>query len=170
MEKVEPKLSGNDDDHRQNKTLEQVSNRSLLKLRHIRTNRRLPSHHNIKAPVSDVDWQLEVTAYGADGYPGDVNDVWILEIVSELSEAGQSTEVWQTIRSVVRLKHASTGCYLFSRLTKLPKWGYEQQVSCSTHGKFHKSLWFVETNYSPYDQSIEDFVNYRKPNLGEKFV
>jgi dolichyl-phosphate-mannose-protein mannosyltransferase len=150
--------------------LQQVSDGDYIKLKHIQTGRRLHSH-NIKAPVSDVDWQHEVSAYGADGYPGDLNDLWRVEIVQDLSEVGLSTHYLQTIRSVFRLRHASTNCLLFSHHTKLPKWGYQQQeVTCTTQGKLHKSLWFIEMNFNPKDDSTQDFVNYRKPTLAEKFV
>lgn len=166
VERIEANNTQPDD----TKGLEQVVDGDYIKLKHIQTGRRLHSH-NIKAPVSDVDWQHEVSSYGADGYPGDLNDLWRVEIVQDLSEVGLSTHYLQTIRSVFRLRHAATNCLLFSHHTKLPTWGYQQQeVTCSTLGKFHKSLWFVEMNFHPSDQSTQDFVNYRKPSLAEKFV
>lgn len=52
----------------------------LVRLLHVRTHRRLHSHDEIP-PLSDPEWAREVSAYGADGFPGDENDIWQVEIV-----------------------------------------------------------------------------------------
>ena len=92
---------------------------SHIRLLHITTNKHLHSHKE-KAPL-DNDYQYEVSAYGADGYSGDLNDLWKVEIVKDLSTEGNLHQ-WKAINSIVRLKHTVTGCYLFSHRTKLPNW------------------------------------------------
>ena len=50
-----------------------------IRLRHISTERNLHSH-NHRPPVSDVDFQNEVSAYGMAEFLGDANDDWYVEI------------------------------------------------------------------------------------------
>ncbi|KAJ8453829.1 hypothetical protein ONZ45_g19552 [Pleurotus djamor] len=52
---------------------------SGLRLRHIASHKYLHSHQ-VPAPVVDDPNQQEVTAYGMQGFDGDANDDWILEI------------------------------------------------------------------------------------------
>jgi dolichyl-phosphate-mannose-protein mannosyltransferase len=50
------------------------------------------------------------------------------------------------------LRHALTGCYLFSHKVKLPEWGFEQQeVTCNKNAVMimANSLWYVETAMHP---------------------
>lgn len=53
---------------------------SRIKLRHIITEKSLHSH-DYRPPVSDVDFQQEVSGYGMPDFVGDANDDWIVEIV-----------------------------------------------------------------------------------------
>src|ERR1700689_2806546 len=64
----------------QSQPLEFVKPHARLKLRHIETDKALHSH-DVRPPVSDVDFQNEVSAYGMPGFVGDANDDWFLEIV-----------------------------------------------------------------------------------------
>jgi dolichyl-phosphate-mannose-protein mannosyltransferase len=65
-----------------------------------------------------------------DRFGGDANDDFVVEIAPK-TKAG--TWDWaakhrlRTLRSQFRLRHAMTGCYLFSHKVKLPDWGFEQQ-------------------------------------------
>lgn len=63
-------------------------------------------------------------------FGGDANDDFVVEIAPK-TKAGKWD--WaakfrlRTLRSQFRLRHAMTGCYLFSHKVKLPDWGFEQQ-------------------------------------------
>jgi dolichyl-phosphate-mannose-protein mannosyltransferase len=116
-----------------------------IKLRHIATDKHLHSH-DIRPPVSDVDFQNEVSAYGMKGFSGDANDDWILEIDHGDRKDPESGKKLRTLRTTFRLRHALTGCYLFSHKVKLPEWGFEQQeVTCNKNAVRDNSLWYVET-------------------------
>ncbi|CAN6630039.1 hypothetical protein TRVA0_012S02014 [Trichomonascus vanleenenianus] len=146
-----------------------VESGAFVRLKHMNTNRYLHTHGH-KAPVSENDWQTEVSAYGADGYPGDLNDLWRLELVPQLSE---QVESWQALATVFRLQHVVSGCYLFSHPTKLPKWGFEQnEVTCAQTGILENSLWYVETNYHPMFDSRDpkDYIEYTRMSMAEKYV
>ncbi|KAI0027371.1 Dolichyl-phosphate-mannose-protein mannosyltransferase-domain-containing protein [Vararia minispora EC-137] len=135
-----------------------------IKLRHISTAKSLHSH-DFRPPVSDVDFQNEVSAYGMADFEGDMNDDWIVEI------DGSAARRLRTLRTAFRLKHALTGCYLFSHKVKLPAWGFDQQeVTCNKNAVRANSLWMVETNWHPHLPANAPKVNYRTPSLLSKFL
>ena len=80
------------------------------------------------------------------GFAGDANDDWYVEIHKGDRRDPESWNRLRTLRTHFRLKHALTGCYLFSQKVKLPDWGFEQQeVTCNKNAPKANSLWFVET-------------------------
>lgn len=120
-----------------------------VKLRHLQSTRRLHSHE-VKAPVSDNDYQFEVSAYGADGFPGDLNDMWSIEIVAQYSTPGLPSRQMRTLQTVFKLRHLIQKCYLYGHRTQLPAWGFAQQeVTCNRYPAGTGALWYVETNYHP---------------------
>ncbi|KAL1409751.1 Dolichyl-phosphate-mannose--protein mannosyltransferase 1 [Vanrija albida] len=146
---------------------------SGLKVRfeHIQTNKRLHSH-DVRPPVSEVDFQNEVSGYGFDNFAGDANDDFILEIVPQTRgrKDKAAKHRLRTLRSQFRLRHAMTGCYLFSHKVKLPDWGFEQQeVTCNKNPTWENSLWFIETNSHPQLAADAEKVNYEVPSFFSKF-
>lgn len=140
-----------------------------IRLTHVVTEKRLHSH-DVRPPVSDVDFQNEVSAYGFPGFAGDANDDWIVEIEKGDSRDRHSSKRLRTLRTEFRLKHALTGCYLFSHKIKLPEWGFEQQeVTCNKNAVRANSLWFVETSNHPALPADAERVNYKKPGFLKKF-
>ncbi|KAF5101995.1 hypothetical protein DV451_002018 [Geotrichum candidum] len=131
-----------------------LSNEAYIKLKHLQSGRRLHTHDQ-RAPVTDNDYQYEVTAYGADGYPGDLNDLWQLEIVSTEPREGSSQKEWRALDTIVRLKHPLKKCYLFSHKVKLPIIG-QQEITCANNGIDVNSYWYVETNYHPQHANVPD--------------
>jgi dolichyl-phosphate-mannose-protein mannosyltransferase len=64
-----------------------VENSAVIRLEHILTEKRLHSH-DVRPPVSEVEWQNEVSGYGFPGFEGDANDFFRVEIVKEHSRKG----------------------------------------------------------------------------------
>jgi dolichyl-phosphate-mannose-protein mannosyltransferase len=58
---------------------------------HILTDKRLHSH-DVRPPITDVDWQNEVSAYGFPGFEGDANDYFRVEIVKKQTAKGVARE------------------------------------------------------------------------------
>jgi len=157
-----------------------------VRLRHIITDKSLHSH-DYRPPVSDVDFQNEVSGYGMAGFIGDANDDWFVEIERGDKSDKESFNRLRTLRTVFRLRHAMTGCYLFSHKVKLPAWGFEQQeVTCNKNAMKANSLWMIETATHPNRQysclpSVQlsltaptvpadaPKVNYRWPGFLAKF-
>lgn len=126
-----------------------VTHGMTVRFQHITTQKHLHSH-NVRPPVSDVDWQNEVSGYGFPGFVGDANDHWVVEIEKGDSRDPASTKRLRTLHTTFRLRHALTGCYLFSHKVKLPDWAYEQQeVTCNTNAVKPNSLWYAESNTHP---------------------
>ena len=68
-----------------------IKNGDVIRLEHKITTRRLHSH-DVRPPVSEVDWQNEVSAYGFLGFEGDANDYFTVEIVKSKSKKGVARE------------------------------------------------------------------------------
>jgi dolichyl-phosphate-mannose-protein mannosyltransferase len=146
-----------------------IKDGDVLRLYHVITHRRLHSHDH-KPPVSEAEWQKEVSAYGYEGFEGDANDFFRVQIVKAESENGRAKEYVRTIETKFRLVHVMSGCVLFSHKVKLPEWGFEQQeVTCATQGTLPNSIWYVESNEHPQLGEDAERVNYRRPGFFSKF-
>jgi dolichyl-phosphate-mannose-protein mannosyltransferase len=134
--------------------LEYVLSGNKIRLEHVESEKRLHSH-DVRPPVSEVDFQNEVSGYGFPGFAGDANDDFIVEIAKETrGRDRQARHRLRTLRTHFRLRHAMTGCYLFSHKVKLPEWGFEQQeVTCNKNPTWDNSLWYIETNVHPQRES-----------------
>ncbi|PHH84662.1 hypothetical protein CDD83_1587 [Cordyceps sp. RAO-2017] len=146
-----------------------VTDGMILRLYHQPTHRRLHSH-DVRPPITEADWQNEVSAYGFDGFEGDANDLFRLEIVKKKSTGTAAKERLRTIETKFKLVHIMSGCVLFSHKVKLPEWASEQQeVTCAKSGSLPNSLWYVEYNEHPQLGGDVEKVNYRNPGFFGKF-
>ncbi len=146
-----------------------IEDGGILRLYHIATHRRLHSH-DVRPPVTEADWQNEVSAYGYEGFEGDANDLFRVEIVKKKSANGVAQTRLRTIETKFRLVHVMTGCVLFSHKVKLPDWASEQQeVTCARGGTLPNSLWYIEANEQPLLGDASEKVNYANPGFFGKF-
>ncbi|KAF2275062.1 dolichyl-phosphate-mannose-protein mannosyltransferase 1 [Westerdykella ornata] len=146
-----------------------VEDGAIIRLYHSTTHRRLHSH-DVRPPVTEADWQNEVSAYGYEGFEGDANDLFRVEIIKSMSDGAEAKKRLRTIQTKFKLVHMMTGCVLFSHKVKLPAWGYEQQeVTCARGGTLPNSVWYIEANYHPKLKEDAEKVNYRKPGFLGKF-
>ncbi|KAH3679745.1 hypothetical protein WICPIJ_008562 [Wickerhamomyces pijperi] len=151
-------------------SFEQITDGTKIRLKHKLTSRRLHSHDH-KAPVSENDWSKEASCYGYEGFDGDANDDFIVEIQKEYTKDVNAQTNLRAIESVFRLRHAMSGCYLFSHEVKLPAWAFDQQeVICATQGIVPQSLWYIETNENPFLPADAERINYPTPSFLEKVV
>lgn len=142
---------------------------SVVRLYHLTTHRRLHSH-DVRPPVSEADWQNEVSAYGYEGFEGDANDLFRVEIIKSMSDGAAAKRSVRTIETKFKLVHIMTGCSLFSHKVKLPDWGFDQQeVTCAKQGTLPNSIWYVEQNEHPSLGADAERVNYKKPGFFGKF-
>ncbi|KAH8590296.1 Dolichyl-phosphate-mannose-protein mannosyltransferase-domain-containing protein [Bisporella sp. PMI_857] len=146
-----------------------IKDGDTIKLYHTSTNRRLHSH-DVRPPVTEADWQNEVSAYGYEGFEGDANDYFRVEIIKKMSDGDEAKKRLRTIQTKFKLVHVMTGCVLFSHKVKLPDWASEQQeVTCAKGGTLPNSVWYVEQNEHPQLGASAEKVNYRNPGFFGKF-
>lgn len=146
-----------------------IGDGALIKLYHITTHRRLHSH-DVRPPVTEADWQNEVSAYGYEGFEGDANDLFRVEIIKSMSDGTEAQRRLRTIQTKFKLVHIMTGCVLFSHKVKLPDWGFEQQeVTCAKGATLPNSIWYVESNEHRMLGADAEKVNYRNPGFLGKF-
>ncbi|KAI0476404.1 dolichyl-phosphate-mannose-protein mannosyltransferase 1 [Xylariaceae sp. FL0804] len=156
-------------DNVQNITENYITDGAVIRLYHAATSRRLHSH-DVRPPVSEQEWQNEVSAYGYEGFEGDANDLFRVEIAKKQSVVGAARGRLRTIQTQFRLVHIMTGCALFSHKVKLPDWASEQQeVTCAKQGTLPNSLWYIESNSHPQLAEDAEKVNYANPGFLGKF-
>jgi|SRR5579862_7892222 len=68
-----------------------IKNGDVLRLMHVITEKRLHSH-DVRPPVTEAEWQNEVSGYGFPGFDGDANDYFRVEIVKDHSVKGPARE------------------------------------------------------------------------------
>lgn len=148
-----------------------IEDGAIIRLKHVATHHRLHSH-DVRPPVTEQDYQNEVSAYGYEGFDGDANDNFRVEIIKDQSRKGPARERLRAMETKFRLVHTMTGCILFSHSVKLPKWGFEQQeVTCVRGPSFANSIWQIEQNSHPHlDATNTELVSYHKPSFFEKFI
>ena len=130
--------------------------KSFIRLHHGSTGKKLHSH-DVRAPISEVDFQNEVSAYGFVDFEGDANDNFQIEIEGGETDRRDrhAKKRLRALRTKFRLRHVLTGCYLFSHKVKLPEWGFEQQeVTCNRNPTKANSIWYVETSEHPLSQLL----------------
>lgn len=148
---------------------EWVVDGSVIRLYHVISDRRVHSH-DVRPPITEADWQNEVSAYGYQGFEGDANDLFRVEIIKSMSDGADAKSRLRTIQTKFKLVHLMTGCVLFSHKVKLPDWGFEQQeVTCARGGTLPNSVWYVESNIHPQLKEDAEKVNYRNPGFFGKF-
>lgn len=149
----------------------QLKDGDKVRLVHVNSKRRLHSHDE-KPPVSERDWQKEVSCYGYDGFGGDANDDWIFEVVKHKTKGIAQKEI-RSIETIFRLRHAMTGHYLFSSEVKLPSWGFEQQeVTAAGQGARPLTHWYIETNNADERLPAEkrEVARYQPLTFFEKLI
>ncbi|KAI5301748.1 hypothetical protein KEM56_001392 [Ascosphaera pollenicola] len=150
--------------------LSYVEDGAVIRLYHPPTHRRLHSHNDHRPPVSEAEWQNEVSAYGFEGFEGDANDLFRVQIVKSRSDGDVAKKRLRPIQTKFKLVHIMTGCSLFSHKVKLPEWGFDQQeVTCAKQGILDNSLWYVEQNDHPLLGPDVEKVNYKLPGFFSKF-
>lgn len=152
-------------------SFQNLTDGTIIKLRQLKNGCRLHSHDH-KPPVSqNADWQKEVSCYGYEGFEGDINDDWIIEIDKKRSEPGPAQEHIRAIETKFRLKHYLTGCYLFSHPEKLPEWGFgQQEVTCAYFAREDLTSWYIEENENEISLPNPEKVSYKKMSFWQKFV
>ncbi|CAM0142831.1 unnamed protein product [Umbelopsis sp. WA50703] len=151
--------------------LEFVQDGDIVRLEHVVTSPIKLHSHDVRPPVTDVEYHDEVSGYGFPDFDGDANDYWRVEIYEHSSDDEDAGERLKAINTIFRLIHYNEGCALFSHKVKLPKWGFEQQeVTCIKGGTIPKTLWYIEENEHHLLPDDAEVVTYDHPGFWDKFL
>ncbi|KAG8879795.1 hypothetical protein FRB98_005508 [Tulasnella sp. 332] len=126
-----------------------ITSGTQVRFRHLATDAYLASE-DVRPPMSRLMTQNEVSGSNRET---DENSNWIVEIKNGEDRLSKSRV--RAIETTFRLKHARSGCYLFSHDVKLPQWAFfNQEVTCNKEGaNLTGSMWYVETNGHPQCES-----------------
>ncbi|KAI8355651.1 glycosyltransferase family 39 protein [Choanephora cucurbitarum] len=150
--------------------LEYVKHGDIVRLKHLKTHKRLHTH-NVRPMTNDQKYQFEVSAYGYEGFKGDANDRWRVEIMDYQGQDPNAARRLRTRRSRFRLISVTQHCALFSREHALPDWGYNQQeVTCMQEARLAKTAWMIENTETNLLPEGSETVEYEPKGFFGKFL
>lgn len=123
------------------KQLEPVKNGAVIRLRHKSTGKLLRSS-SAKAPVSEQDYDHEVSCTGDNDYKGDSDESWRLRF-----ERGKTPHDGLLCPFTIyfSLENEGQSCKLLSHDQRLPDWGFgQQEVLCVDSASKERSLFFID--------------------------
>ncbi|VEU23414.1 DEKNAAC104532 [Brettanomyces naardenensis] len=152
--------------------LEPLNNRRQFRLFHNSTSKYLRIDPDSKPPLSEQDYNREVTTFGNDTWTGDDFLNFEVRIVPEYCKTEGAEGDLRAINSVFQLYNPKKNCYLLGTGKKLPQdWGFGQtEVICIETPILKKSLWFIDHNEHPLFNESSPIVELNKLNFWEKFV
>lgn len=134
-----------------------IEDGAVIRLSHMSTNYYLHAQ-DITAPVTEEN--DEVSAYRQEGFEGNNNDLFRVEIDKTHSESIDAQARLRAIQSKFRLVHLGSGCLLHSHKVNLPNWGFNQQeVSCAHDNASTETIWYVEGNIHPFMHHTTERIN-----------
>ncbi|AAS50316.2 AAL050Wp [Eremothecium gossypii ATCC 10895] len=127
-----------------------VRNGDLIKLRHVQTGKLLRASA-AKPPVSQRDYDQEVSCTGDSGYSGDSDETWRVDI--------QDAEYHEDLKPVLHhfsLVNKGQSCTLLSHDVKLPEWAlYQQEVICLASPVHKYSLFYVDSSEMMHNETMQ---------------
>ncbi|SCV02836.1 LAMI_0H03378g1_1 [Lachancea mirantina] len=118
-----------------------VKNNDFILLRH-RVTGKLLRASSAKPPVSEQDYDSEVSCTGDQNYTGDSDEMWRLKFIRGTSKF---VDVLSPNLIEFQLANKGQGCTLIGHDLRLPDWGFEQQeVLCLDSADLGKSLFYIE--------------------------
>ncbi|CAK7903781.1 dolichyl-phosphate-mannose--protein mannosyltransferase 5 [[Candida] anglica] len=130
--------------------------------------------NDVRPPISEKEYNNEVSCAGEWDMDPDVNFEWKVRIVAQIDDNETSRVALthlRTAQSVFQLIHQGTRCVLLSHREKLPKYAFEQfEVTCVNEPTIPNTLWYIESNSHPkMDNNPEvERVHLRKLTFWDK--
>lgn len=147
-----------------------INESSQIRLFHKHTNRFLRIDRDAKPPLSEQDYNQEVTALGNSSWLGDDYTDMRVQIVPEYCRNEESKHKLQAVNSVFQLHCAVKMCSILGTSKKLPDWGHGQnEVLCIKSPTLVKSLWYIDYNDSPSKDTTAK-VEFPKFGFWAKFI
>lgn len=143
---VEPGRAAN----QENSNPKRVNDFGKIRLRHLATGKLLRAS-SAKPPISEQEYNSEISCTGSSNYTGDSDELWTVISVDDPLHSGI-----KPLKSVVKFLNEGQGCTMLAHDTKLPEWGfYQQEVLCLRSPTESRTLFEVESEQLNTTQSIE---------------
>ncbi|KAH3676304.1 hypothetical protein WICMUC_002100 [Wickerhamomyces mucosus] len=156
---IEPNGPLSEDDDLRVKSFQQV------KLRH-KTTGKLLRVTDFKPPVSEQEYNFEVSCYGNSTFDGDEHDIFSIEF---------DGDYLKSMDTKFKLFNFKKSCTLLSHDFKLPEWGFgQQEVICITTPTFSRTLFRIEELSYPedhaHDEKYKEQVSKVEVSFFQKFI
>lgn len=145
---------------------------TVVKLRHKNTGALLRVD-NFKPPISEQEYDFEVSCFGDYEYQGNDTDVFLLKI----DDDSKSKDFVKSSETQFRLWNKKKRCTVISHDLKLPEWGFgQQEVLCIESPTVARTLFTIETVKYPQDvdftgnPELLEKVEEIKPSFWSKFL
>lgn len=149
-----------------------VKNGENIRLRHRLTGKLLRAS-GAKPPVSEQDYDREVSCTGDANYTGQSDELWKIRF------SGRLLEGLVPLDTTFQLTNQGQGCTLLSHDLRLPEWAlFQQEVLCLDPPTKERTLFYVESSnrYSEdhhyifvEDNSVVKFLKLLKEYLYKQF-
>lgn len=149
-------------------TKKYVSEQEFIRFRHVLTGKYL--HVNdLRGPMSEQDYDFEVSAKNRTGYKGQSGDNWKITVARDIPFVIDNNPLDKIIHPLVsgfRLYNRGQQCSLLSHDLTLPEWGANQQeVICVKDASLTRSVFYIEENYHPLlekDQQLPKVILHKQ--------
>lgn len=145
---------------------------SVIRLRHKNTGAVLRVD-DFKPPISEQEYDFEVSCFGNHTYPGNETDSFLLKVEDE----GFSRDYVKSLDTKFRLFNKKKRCTVLSHDLRLPEWGFgQQEVICIESPTASRVVFYIETIKYPEDvdfeknQSLKERIPELIPSFWSKFV
>lgn len=125
-----------------------------IRLRHRRTGKLLRAS-TAKPPVSQEEYDLEVSGTGDYNYAGDSDELWTIRVVN-----GPRLSAIKPLESIIKLRNEGHPCTLLAHDIRLPEWGLNQQEVLCVEEPTESRTHFQFEMVKPVLAESEEYESY----------
>ncbi|QLL33400.1 hypothetical protein HG536_0E03110 [Torulaspora globosa] len=134
----------------ENGSLRKVNDFGKVRLRHCATGKLLRAS-SAKPPVSEQEYNSEISCTGDADYVGNSDELWTVVSVGDPLHSAL-----RPLKSLVKFLNEGQGCTMLAHDTRLPNWGFHQQeVLCLRSPTESRTLFEIETEQLNATDKIE---------------
>ncbi|QLG70468.1 hypothetical protein HG535_0A04080 [Zygotorulaspora mrakii] len=116
-----------------------VHDMAKIKLRHRSTGLLLRAS-SAKPPVTEQEYDLEVSCTGGYDYVGDSDETWLINAIN-----GAVRDPIEPLNAILRFTNEGHKCQMIAHDIRLPDWGFNQQeVLCLEHATMNRALFQID--------------------------
>ncbi|ODV83334.1 glycosyltransferase family 39 protein [[Candida] arabinofermentans NRRL YB-2248] len=153
------------------KKTKEIETGRQLRLFHNNTEQYLHINPDQKPPISETDYNKEVTRMGNMTWRGDNFLNLEVRIAKDYTKTAKGKTRLRALDSAFQLFSVKNNCYLVATENKLPDWGLGQhEVICTEKPLLKRSLWYIEENIHEQFTERTPTVEFNDLSILEKIV